>query len=227
MDRTLALEAFSRDVLHRFSDQTVNHLIGRSPVTFTASLTAAYLRENVEKEARKDRLIIEHAATAFDAGRLVTIADVDALFERTKDVDRIFIRQLVLPSVCIAIRYDDIADTRKHRILFLARFVEDLLISWQPHDTLPEAIKRRHTAGHFEKFLQEYLGLYCQEMKELSNSVKFLPPFNRAMDLFLEEIVETMEDARFTVARTITSRFYRVPELAAAKRTPLPDAAGQ
>lgn len=208
MDRLFTLWAFDRDLLSRFSERSTELLTGRSPVSFTASLTTAYLRRNVEKEVEKDRFVIDHAAAAFDAGRLVSTADVDDLFERSKEVDRVFVRELVLPSVCIAIRYDDIEATRKRRILFLARFVENLLMAWPTDAALTDVFILRYSSGRFRDLIGEYLGLYCVETRQLANSVKFLPPFNRAMDLFLEELLEIMEQARAQVAQLFTDRIY-------------------
>lgn len=208
MDRLFTLWAFDRDLLSRFSERSVELLTGRSPIMFTASLTTAYLRQNVEKEIEKDRLIVEQAIISFDAGRFLSISDVDALFEQTKEVDREFIRQLVLPSVCIAVRYDDIEETRKRRILYLARFVENLLMAWPADASLPEVFRLRYSSARFRDILKEYLGLYCLETKHLANSIKFLHPFNRAMDLFMEELLETMEQAAHQIAQSFADRIY-------------------
>lgn len=208
MDKLFEFRTFDRDLLFRFSERSIRLLTGRSPMNFAASFTADYLRQNVEKETEKDRLIIEHASQAFDDGRLITAADVNLLFDRTKEIDSAFVRQLVLPSVSISIRYEDIEETRKRRILFLARLVEDLLMIWSPDDDLGTLFRRYCSADRFHDILTEYLDLYILETRQLTNSVKFLPPLNRAMDLFVEEIVETMEEVREPVVLAVRDRFY-------------------
>ena len=200
MDKTAAICSFDRDMLFLFSERCVERLTGRTPFADAASVTTTYLYENVSKEAEKDRLFIERAAEAFPAGTSLAEADVEALYERSKKIDQVFVRHIVLPSLTINIRYDDIEDIRKRRIRFLIGVVGDLLQAWQDDHTFEETIRRQYTASQFQGLVSDILFLNCVEMKLLASSFTFLPPFNRAMGMFIDELVEVMEDAKKEVA---------------------------
>ena len=200
MDKTAAICSFDRDMLFLFSERCVERLTGRAPFTYAASVTTTYLYENVSKEAEKDRLIIERAAEAYNTGTSLAEADVDTLYDRSKKIDQIFVRHIVLPSLTINIRYNDIEDIRKRRIRFLIGVVGDLLHSWQDGHTFEETVRRQYTASQFQGLVSDILFLSCVEMKLLASSFTFLPPFNRAMGTFIDELVEVMEDAKKEVA---------------------------
>ncbi len=197
-----------RDMLTRFSDRCIERLTGRPPIAMGVSVTSAHLRDNVEKEITKDCLVIEHAVQTFSAGREFSDADLDRLFERSKAIDREFLDQLVLPSVCINIRYDDIEKIRKKRFRYLAEFVVDLLQYMDDAGDMEEAVRSLFTAEQFRGVVGEFLFLYCVEVKKLTRSVRFLPPFSRAMDAFVDELVEAMEASRQEIASMMTESMF-------------------
>lgn len=200
MDQAAAICAFDRDLLFLFSERCVEQLTGRTPFSYAASVTTTYLYENVSKEADKDRIFIERAAELFHAGKAVGEPDVEELYERSKKVDLVFVRHIVLPSLSINIRYGDIADIRKKRIRFLTGIVSDLLHSWQDRETFEDTVRRQYSSSQFRGLVSDLLFLSCVEMKLLASSFTFLPPFNRAMGTFIDELVEVMEEARKEVA---------------------------
>jgi hypothetical protein len=199
---------FDRDLLFLFSDRCIERITGRSALELPVSLSSNHLRENVEKEIEKDRLVIERAAEAFQNGMSLGDGDIRDLFERSKAIDRAFLQQVVLPSLSIQIQYDDIQHIRMKRFQYLAGFVGDLLAVWKEAASFPHAVGELYSPDQFTGLVGEILFLYCIETKRLRNSVRFLYPFNRAMDQFIDELVEAMEIERREVAGAMTHRIF-------------------
>jgi hypothetical protein len=206
--READIVAFDRDLLFLFSDRCLERITGRSALELPVSLSGNYLRENVEKEVEKDRMVIERAVGAFQNGTTVDDGVIRELFERSKAVDRAFLQQVVLPSLSIQIQYDDIQHIRMKRFHYLAGFVGDLLAVWKETASFPAAVCELYTPDQFTGLVGEILFLYCIETKRLRNSVRFLYPFNRAMDQFIDELVEAMEIERREVAGAMTHRIF-------------------
>jgi hypothetical protein len=218
MDPAEAFSSFFRDLLTRFSDRCVEQLTGRSTSTLPLSITREHLAENVEKEVVKDRDVIEQAVTAHARGARLADEDIDALWERSQQVDQDFVRNMVLPSVSIQLHFDDIREIRKRRFRYLAAVVDDLLQSLRDGDTLDDAFQALYTADQFHGFVSELLFLHRMEVKKLAASVRFLPPFNRAMDMFIDEVVESMETTRHIVAAAETRRLFPAPATGKKRR---------
>jgi hypothetical protein len=210
MNGTTPLCAFCRETLTRFSDRCVERLTGRSLGVLPASFTTAHLRENVEKEVAKDCLVIERAAMACRKGGRLTEADLDALFEQSKQIDRYFVQRIVMPSVDIQLRFEVIEEIRKKRFRYIADLVADLMPFLEQGRPLEDGITHLYSADQFHGLVGELLFLSCVEVKKLagSGSVRFLPPFSRAMDDFVDEVVEAMEQARHEVAADVARRFF-------------------
>jgi hypothetical protein len=206
--RAVDIVEFDRDLLFLFSDRCIERITGRSTLELPASLSGNHLRENVEKEVEKDRLVIERAAEAFQNGTTVVDGDISDLFERSKAIDGAFLQQVVLPSLSIQIQYDDIRHIRMKRFQYLAGFVGDLLAVWKEAASFRAAVCELYTPDQFTGLVGEILFLYCIETKRLRNSVRFLYPFNRAMDQFVDELVEAMEIERREVASAMTHRIF-------------------
>lgn len=219
MDAVPELCAFSRDMLDRFSDRCIEYLTGRATMTLPPSITRDLLRENVEKEVAKDRLVYERAALAHRDGQIISGADIDLLFEQSQRIDQYFIDHMILPSVSIKIRFDDITEIRKKRFRCLADFTLDLLRTDGEGRSFHDTIRSFLAADEFHGFVGETLFLHCIEVKKLARSVQFLHPFNRAMDMFVDEVVEAMEAVRRDVAEAVTARTF--PQAHIKKRSTL------
>ena len=113
MDNVGILCDKDNDFLHDYSRRCIERLTGHSLLPVPFSFLSTYLEANIKKETDKDRLIIEHAAEALAAGKEPGDVDIDEIFEKTKTVDKVFVRRLLIPSFSIQVRYEDIADIRK------------------------------------------------------------------------------------------------------------------
>lgn len=210
MDETAAICSFIRETLYRFSDRCFERLTGKSVLSTISSVSTEHMCMNVEKEIVKDCLVVQRTADALSAGAEPSNMDIDDLFERSKELDRTFIQNLILPSVSINIRYDDISRYRKKRFRYLMEFVADILRSSRQQGMFAETVRRNYTPDQFQGFIGEYLFLYCIEVKQLADSVRFLPPFSRAMNNFIDELVEAMELSRQEVAGIMTNYIFSV-----------------
>ena len=218
MSETVSLCEFNRTMLTGFSDRCIERLTGRPAGTLPASFTKEHLRDNVEKEAAKDCLVIERAAEAFRAGTRLGDDAIDDLFEHSKEIYRVFVQRLSLPSISFRPRYAMIEEIRKKRFRYLADFTADLMEIMEGGSTFPQAIRSFYSAEQFHGFIGEVLFLYCVEVKKLAGMVRFLPPFNRAMEDFIDEVVESMEQARHEIAVAVADSFFsRTPQRSARR----------
>jgi len=208
MDKVEELCSRDKDILYKFSRITLKRLSGISLLARPLQIFKKRMDMNVMKEVEKDRLIVEHASAAFHRGGEVGPAYVDEVFEKTKDVDREYIKRLSLPLVSIEVRYEDIADIRKQRIGCLSRSVCSLLSAWDDSESFEDAVKTTFTAGRFQETLSDILHLYNLETMKLNRSIKLPPPFNRGMESFAEALFEAMEESTNEVADGCVQKIY-------------------
>jgi hypothetical protein len=190
-----------RAMLTAFSERALARITGRSLNALLLPLVTEYMNANVMKEVEKDRIIIEQAVSAFKAGTSVENLAVDDIFEMTKGVDKNFVKGLLIPSLAIKVKYEDIADIRKKRITCLSRAVFTLVENWA--DSLPfeTRIRQSYSEQEFKTTMAEILHLYNQETRALSSSIHFLNPFNPAIQF----IAGTLFDAMEAAARDLTA----------------------
>jgi len=195
-------------MLAAFSRRALAHLTGRSLNALALPFVAEYMNANVMKEAEKDRLIIEHAVAAFTSGTRVEELAVDDIFETTKTVDKTFVKGLLIPSLMIKVRYEDIADIRKKRITCLLHAVFTLMDHWSDSISFEARIRQAYSEQEFHATLSEILHLYNQETRALSNSIKFLNPFNTAITFFAGPLFDAMESAANEVTADCTTKIF-------------------
>jgi hypothetical protein len=208
MESTPAFCRFFREVLTFFSNRCIEQLIGRAAGQLPRSITQDHLRDNVEKEAAKDCLVIERAAEAYESGTRLGERSIDELFTFSQEIDRAFIGRLTLPSFSFEARYEAIEEIRKKRFRYIADFTADLLEVMEGRLPFADAVRKLYSADQFHGFIGEVLFLYCVEVKKLAGMIRFLPPFNKAMEDFIDEVVEAMETVRHEVADRETRRLF-------------------
>ncbi len=192
--------------LHDYSRRCIERLTGHSLFSVPFPFLSAYMEANIKKETDKDRLIIEHAAEALAVGKEV---DVDELFEKTKIVDQAFVRNLLIPSFTIQVRYEDIADIRKKRIARLSTITGEVLRAWGNFSSLSEVVRATYSESRFRELLLEILHLYNLETLKLTDSIKFFSPFNRAINAFAENVFDTMENVSAEICEEYAEKLFR------------------
>jgi hypothetical protein len=191
-DKAAILCAQDKAMLQEFSKKALARIIGRSFASAHLPFVSEYMDGNVAKEIEKDRLIITRAAGAFSEGLRSQDLDIDAIFESTKAVDKTFVRHLLIPSLSVTVKYEDIADIRKKRIGCLTNAVFTILSIWGSASSFEQAVQKAYTKTEFTEALAEILRLYSLETKKLTNSVHFLHPFNRAINFFGGAVFDAM-----------------------------------
>ncbi len=205
MDRIALLCEKDSIMLTEFSRRSLDRMTGRSLRGAHLPFVGAYLDANVKKEVEKDRLIIEHAGASFSTGREL---DVDAVFEETKGVDKLFVRNLAIPALSITVRYSDIAEVRKKRIAALSGAVRGILAHWKDDLPLDDALRAAYPEQAFGETLREILHLYNQETRLLSRSIRLFPPFNGAVEFVADTLFETMEKVSVDLVAEYSNKIF-------------------
>jgi hypothetical protein len=209
MDKAAILCEKDKGMLQEFSRRVVGRVAGRSLSAFRLPFIGAYIDANVMKEVEKDRIIICHAAEAIAAGKGADDMDSDALFEETKTVDRTFVKNLVIPSLSVRVRYEDFAGIRKTRIRLLANDVHHVLRGWDDASSFEERLRSAYTEEQFKEALTEILHLYNLETRMLSRSIRFFPPFHGVMSVFAETMFNTMEAVSTELVDDYAKKIYQ------------------
>ncbi len=206
MDRVGLLCEKDSEMMHEFSRRSLDSLHQKSRLSVTVSFFSSYLEANVKKEVDKDRVIIEEAARAFEAGRPACDLDLEDIFEKTKTIDKKFLDGLAIPSFTISVRYSDFADIRIRRIWRIARMVYALLRDWPESGSFCAAVRIAYTRKQFEAILIEILHLYSVETRMLGDSIR--SPFHAAIVRYLEALFVTMESVMKELASGYTKKIY-------------------
>lgn len=208
MDKVGILRAKDRQILQDFSRRCMEGLQARSLVSLPLPFLRTYMNANVAKEVDKDRLIIEYAAGRFREGKACRDHDIEKMFELTKEVDKAFLRKVTVPSLSIKVRYEDIEAVRKARIDCIARFVHELLASWEDEKPLEDAVRTAYTGQAFRERMTEVLHLYNRETRVLSNSIRLFGPLQMAVDAFAETLYRTMEEVTESMAGSYAQQIF-------------------
>ena len=209
MDKAAILCKKDKAMLQEFSRRVILRVTGRSLPAFKIPFLGAYIEANVMKEVEKDRIIICHAAEAFAAGKGADDLDNDALFEETKTVDRTFVKSLIIPSLSVRMRYEDIAGIRKTRIRLLANDVHHILRGWDDSSSFEERLRSVYAAEQFKEAIIEILHLFNLETRMLSRSARFFPPFRTAMKVIADTLFDVMEAVSRDLAGDYTIKIYQ------------------
>lgn len=209
MDNVGILCDKNNDFLHDYSRRCIERLTGHSLFSVSLPFLSAYLEANIKKETDKDRIIIEHAAKALAAGKEAGDANIDELFEKTKIVDRAFVRSLLIPSFSIQVRYQDIADIRKKRIARLSTTAGEVLRAWGSARSFSAVVRKTYSEPQFREILLDILHLYNLETRNLTDSISFFSPFNRAIGMFAENVFDTMETVAAAMVDEYAARLFR------------------
>ncbi len=207
MDRASVLCEKDSTMMFEFSRQSLERIGNPSLLFSVLPFLSAYLDANVKKEVDKDRLIIEEAASACAAGRPVCDLDLEDIFDKTKDIDRVFLKRLPFSS-SLMVCYSDFADIRLRRIWRIAKTVYALLEHWQDAGTFGDAVKNAYTEDKFRGIIVEILHLYSEETRMLGRSLRLLPPVNTAAQKFTESLFRAMEEVTTDIAEQYSRKIF-------------------
>ncbi len=138
------------------------------PLRLALPALEPFLAENVDKEVRKDALLIARAGEALAEGAPPRAAAARELLAAAREIDREFLRRTAGFPVRIDIRYDAIEPPRLRRIELGLDTAWRILDAWRRGRRLREAF----AAQDLERRLFDMLQLYAAETQALSHSVR-------------------------------------------------------
>ncbi len=151
---------------------------------------------NVDKEVRKDALVIAHAAQAPAPDGLA------ALLARAREIDREFIARLGRSPVRLEIRYAEVEPVRRRRMERLIDTAARLLAA--PWRGLRAAVGACYDEREFAARLGEHLHLYALEVHALNRSLRVPALLAPARGLVADRLRSIMEHESKALAGEVT-----------------------
>ena len=155
---------------------------------------------NVDKEARKDALVIAQAA------RPAPSDGMSALLARAREIDREFLARLGRFPVRLEIRYEDVEPIRRRRIERLFDAAARLLRA--PWRGLRPAARACYDQADFGALLGEHLRLYALEVHALNRSVRVPALMALLRGLVADRLHAIMDLESRALARQVTRLLY-------------------
>ena len=217
MNRLDVLDSKNREMVHEFSSRCISRIEGHVPLKALLAPFHRFLDANVEKEADKDRLIIECAVAAHQDGTDLRAVSLHDLFEMTRHVDAAFLKKISLPLLP-DVRYQDIVDIRNKRIDVLFGTVCDLMKNWKEHHSFSETVRKTYSPEQFRKIIIDILQLYRLETMMVAASIKLPFPARKAKDLIEPRLYAIMELVAEEIAGEYTEKVFAVVEISCRDR---------
>lgn len=181
--------------MREFSRRTVERLRAALPLRLALPALQPFLAENVEKEIRKDALVIRRAGGAPAPG------EAREILAAARDIDREFLARVGAFPVRIDIPYARIEPLRLRRIELGLDGARRILEAWREGRKAREAFG----AGERARLVHEMLRLYAEEAQALSQSVRLpgvLAPLRWRLEAALRE---AMLQAASSLARAVAA----------------------
>lgn len=198
MDRTHALAALNGKIMAAYSRRTIEALRAALPLRVALPHLEPVLALNLDKEVRKDALVIGRAGEALTAGSPPGGEAIQQLFDATRAVDRMFLDRVGAFPVRIVIRYEEIAPVRMERIERLLRAAYRILVAWHAGMGLRAALRATYPRPDLDRLLHEMLRLYAIETRALSRSVR--------LPALLTPVREHVAQGLFTIMNDVAAR---------------------
>jgi hypothetical protein len=206
--RVRALACANRALLVAYSHRTLIALRGYAAARAVLAHIEPLLALNVDKEARKDSLVISASAKALAAGATPGAAETRRLMDEARSIDREFLQRAAALPIGLMIRYEDIAATRRERIERLLAMARRILEIWRDGQGMRKVLRTAYERNVLEREVNALLRLYAQETHALSHSVRmpfFLAPLRDRMAASLNRI---MQSAGASLARDLSRLIY-------------------
>ena len=211
MDRVAALAALDRRMLEEFSRRTTARLREALPLRIALPSLGTFLAHNVEKEIRKDDLVIQRAAAALTGGAPPGPVAASEVLDATRRIDREFLQRVGNFPVRIEIPYERVAPLRLERIRRGLDLAYCILDAWRRGRKLRDAFDRKG----YERRLFELLELYAREAQALSHSVRLPALVAPLQDLLAQHLQEAMTEVARRLAAELSAALHRGPRAAA------------
>lgn len=199
MDRAAALARLNRRMLEAFSARTVGALSASLPLRLALPRLEQILKQNLEKEVRKDALVIRRASEALAAGAPPGPDVARQLLDSARQIDRDFVARLGRFPLRIEIPYARIEPLRLRRIGHGLDLAYRILDAWRRRRRLRDAF----SPAELERRLLEILTLYCEETVALANTARLPGPLAPVGERLASGLLGVMTVASRGLARDI------------------------
>ena len=156
---------------------------------------------NVDKEVRKDALVIAQAA------RPAAEEGLSVLLARAREIDGEFLARLGRFPVRLEIRYEDVEPLRRRRMERLLEAAARLLAA--PWRGLRPALRACYDERDFAARLGEHLHLYALEIHALQRSLRVPALIGLLRGLVAERMLAIMEAESRALAHQVTRMVYQ------------------
>lgn len=209
MNRARALAAMNGRMLQALSRRTTDSLRAALPLRVALPHVEPFLALNVDKEIRKDALVIACAAEALSAGDPPGADAVSHLLAAARRIDGDFLSRIGRFPVRIEVPYDRVVPLRKRRIELLLEASYRILDAWSTARKLRMALPMVYTEARFQALLLEVLALYAREIQALSHSVRLPALLSPLRERLARALLELMSGASARLAGDIARALYR------------------
>jgi hypothetical protein len=221
MNRARALASLNGKILAAYSRRTIEALRAALPLRLALRHLEPVLALNVDKEVRKDALVIGCAAELLAGETPPGREAVQRLLGATRAIDRAFLDGLSGFAVRIDVRYEEIEPTRAERLERLLEAAYRIFAAWRTEGRLRRALHAAFPQPELERLLRELLRLYALETRALGRSVQLpallMPVSGRAA----ERLYAVMNEVGPRLAAEVVRVVYRAERRAhSVKRGP-------
>ena len=217
MNKLDVLVGKNSEMMHEFSNRCIGRLEGHGALKVLLAPFHRFLEENVEKEADKDRLIIECAIAAYDDGKDLEAVSREELFEKTMQIDAAFLKKVSLPLLP-NVWYQDAADIRKRRIDVVFETVYDLMRNWKEYYSFSETVRETYSPEQFSKNIIDILDLYRLETRMVASSIRLPLPARKAKNLIESQLYKIMGLVAEEIAREHKEKIFAGIEMSCKDR---------
>ncbi len=195
-------------ILNAYSRRTTTALRAVLPLRLALPHLEPVLALNVEKEVKKDTLVILRAGELLQAGHPDWTLILPQLLAETREVDRKFLSRVGTFPIDIVIRYEEIAPIRTRRIQLLCDAAMKILMARDGHSGLRSAMHATFSQGEFAQLLDQLFRLYAEEVRSLSRSVRLPALLVPLRELIAQELLKVMLGVAHPLAREIAGLAY-------------------
>ncbi len=211
MRQARSLARLNGRILNAFSQRTTTALRAALPLRLSLPHLEPVLALNVDKEVKKDTLVILRARELMNAGALDWNEVLPQLLQATREIDRLFLSSVGAFPVDIVIRYEEIAPIRARRMKLLYDAALKITTARDSERRLRGAMRATFSRDEFGQLVHELFRLYADETRSLSRSVRLPGLLVPLRELIAQELFNVMLRIARPLSIEIAEAAFRSP----------------
>lgn len=206
-------------ILYAYSRRTTAALNAALPLRLALPHLEPVVAANVDKEVKKDTLVILRARELMKTGPLEWNEVLPQLLQATKEIDSQFLSRVGAFPVDIVICYEEIVPVRTRRMKLLYDAALKILSARDRGLRLRGAVQASFSRDEFAQLLEQLFGLYAEETRCISRSVRLPMLLIPLREFIAQELLKVMLRVAQPLALEIAAAVFQE---AAAGRAPAP-----